>query len=64
MSKRILVISILAIASFFVACSEGDEVTPEMMQTQSAAPKSLPIVTVEQFVAPANPVETAYHHKR
>ena len=64
MSKRILAISILAIASFFVACSEGDEVTPEMMQTQAAAPKSLPIVTVEQFVAPANPVVTADQAKR
>ena len=50
MSKRILVISILAIASFFVACSESDEVTPEMIKSQSTAPKSLPIVTVEEFV--------------
>jgi hypothetical protein len=64
MSKRILVISILAIASFFVACSQGDEATPDMTQQQAAAPKSVPIVTVDQFTAPSSPVITEDQAKR
>lgn len=64
MSKRILAISILAIASFFVACSQGDETTPDMMKAQASAPKSLPIVTVDEFTAPASPVITEDQAKR
>lgn len=56
MSKRILAISILAIASFFVACSEEDQMTPDMQQAQAAAPKAVPIVEVDAFTAPASPV--------
>ena len=58
MSKRILAISILAIASFFVACNEGGDATPNMQSVQNVQPKSVPIVSVEQFVAPAEPVIT------
>ena len=64
MSKRILAISILAIASFFVACSQGDETTPDMIKAQASAPKSLPIVTVDEFTAPASPVITEDQAKR
>ena len=63
MSKRILAISILAIASFFVAC-EDEQVTPQVTQTQAMAPKSVPIVQVDPFTAPAEPVVTADQAKR
>ena len=58
MSKRILAISILAIASFFVACNDDADVKPNMDQVQSALPKSVPIVSVDAFVAPAERVIT------
>lgn len=64
MSKRILAISILAIASFFVACSESEQNTPEMQQATASEPKTLPIVQVDQFTAPAEPVVTADQAKR
>lgn len=63
MSKRILAISILAIASFFVAC-EDEQVAPQVTQTQATAPKSVPIVQVDPFTAPAEPVVTADQAKR
>ena len=63
MSKRILAISILAIASFFVAC-EDEQVTPQVVQNQAVAPKSVPIVQVDPFTAPAEPVVTAEQAKR
>ncbi len=56
MSKRILAISILAIASFFVACSQEDQATPDMQQVKANSPKAVPIVEVDAFTAPASPV--------
>lgn len=56
MSKRILAISILAIASFFVGCSQEEKITPEVIQAKVAAEKSAPIVEVAKFTAPASPV--------
>ena len=64
MSKRILAISILAIASFFIACNDDAEVKPNIEQVQSALPKSVPIVQVDPFTAPAEPVVTADQAKR
>ena len=58
MSKRILAISILAIASFFVACGDNSSDLPQVQQTAASAVKSVPIVNVDQFVAPAEPVIT------
>ena len=58
MSKRILAISILAIASFFVGCFEEDTDKPDMQQVQAIVPKSVPIVSVDQFTAPAEPIIT------
>ena len=58
MSKRILAISILAIASFFVACENDDGDQPQMQQVQANLPKSVPIVNVDPFTAPAEPVVT------
>lgn len=58
MSKRILAISILAIASFFVACNDDDANQPNMQQVQAVLPKSVPIVKVDPFTAPAEPVVT------
>ena len=58
MSKRILAISILAIASFFVACGDGSDAAPEMQNVQTVQAKSVPIVNVDKFVAPAEPVIT------
>lgn len=58
MSKRILAISILAIASFFVACENDDADQPQMQQVQANLPKSVPIVNVDPFTAPAEPIVT------
>ena len=58
MSKRILAISILAIASFFVACENDDGDQPQMQQVQANLPKSVPIVNVDPFTAPAEPIVT------
>lgn len=58
MSKRILAITFLIIASFFVACSEEQGDTPEMTQMQVITPKSQPIVQVDAFTAPSSPVIT------
>lgn len=55
MSKRVLAITFLIIASFFIACSEDEQVTPQV-QMPAAAPKSVPIVQVEAFTAPASSV--------
>lgn len=54
MSKRILAITFLIIASFFVACSEEEQVTPQV-QPQVTLPKAAPIVKVDAFTAPASP---------
>ncbi len=58
MSKRVLAITFLAIASFFVACSEEDQATPQVVQSQAAAPKAAPIVQVDTFTAPSEAVVT------
>ncbi|MCQ2055341.1 MAG: hypothetical protein MJY82_08635 [Fibrobacter sp.] len=59
MSKRILTVSLLAIASFFIACSEDEQVKPEVMQAQTTSARTVPIVQVDEFTAPASPVITA-----
>lgn len=64
MSKRLLTVSLLAIASFFVACSQEDQVTPDMVKNQVASPKAIPIVQVDEFTAPAKPVVTPEQAKR
>lgn len=56
MSKRILAITFLIIASFFVACSEEDQTTPQAVQAQAAVQKVAPIVEVDAFTAPSSPV--------
>ncbi len=56
MSKKILVILILATASFFVACNQEEKVTPEVIQAKVAAEKSAPIVKVDEFQSPSSPV--------
>ena len=58
MSKRILAISILAIASFFVGCIGEDAETSSKQQVQAIVPQSVPIVNVDPFTAPAEPVIT------
>ncbi len=63
LGKKILGITFLAVASFFVsanlvACGEENEAVPEM-QAQSQAPRSVPIVDVGVFNAPASSVITA-----
>ena len=56
MSKRILAISILAIASFFVSCSDKQ---PEANSAnQVVLPQSQPIVPVLPFTAPAKSTST------
>jgi hypothetical protein len=57
MSRRILKVALLMIASFlmaplFTACDSGDTDVPEMNQVQSSTPKSVPIVKVDAFTAP------------
>ena len=64
MSRRILKVALLMIASFFVAvaftaCDSADQNVPEMSQMQSSAPKSVPIVKVDAFTAPASSEITA-----
>ena len=53
MSKKILAISILAIASFFVSCLDSKGSDSQSGSTQVIVPKSQPIVTVLPFTAPA-----------
>lgn len=58
MSRRILKVALLMVASFFVApslvsCDKDEENVPEINQLQAPKPKAVPIVTVEQFTAPA-----------
>ena len=51
MSKKILLISLLAVASFFVSCSDKQpEAKPA---TQVVLPQSQPVVPVLPFTAPA-----------
>ena len=57
MSKKILVISILAIASFFVACDSGNTEVKATSQ-QVTLPKSQPVVSVLPFTAPAKSIIT------
>ncbi|MCQ2123998.1 MAG: hypothetical protein MJZ25_07410 [Fibrobacter sp.] len=59
MSKRILAITFLIIASFFIACTEEEQVKPQMEQLQVQTPKSVPIVQVDAFTAPASSVINA-----
>lgn len=56
MSKRILVISILMLASFFVSCSKDQDQRQSQQQAVVTAPKVEAIVKVEPFNAPASPV--------
>lgn len=56
MSKRILVISILILTSFFVSCSKDKAEQKTQQQTVVTAPKVEAIVKVEAFNAPASPV--------
>lgn len=63
MSRRILKVALLMIASFlvsplFVACDSAEENVPEINQLQAPKPKAVPIVTVEQFTAPSSSVVT------
>lgn len=63
LGKKILGITFMAIASFFVsanlvACGEEDEAVPQM-QSQVQAPRSVPIVEVGVFNAPSSSVITA-----
>jgi hypothetical protein len=57
MSKKILVISLLAIASFFVSCDSNNTEVKSSNQ-QVALPKSQPVVPVLPFMAPAKSVIT------
>jgi hypothetical protein len=64
MSRRILKVALLMIASFFVApvfvaCDSADENVPEMNQVQASTPKSVPIVQVDAFTAPTSSEITA-----
>ena len=52
MSKKVLVISLLAIASFFVSCG-SDNAEVKSTSQQVALPKSQPVVSVLPFTAPA-----------
>lgn len=45
---------VLTVASFFVACSQQDKVSEQVIQTQAKAPKAQPIVEVKSFKAPAS----------
>ena len=53
MSKKVLVISLLAIASFFVSCLDSKGSDTQANTNQVVVPKSQPIVTVLPFTAPA-----------
>lgn len=55
MSKRILAISILILASFFVACSQDEAEQKAEQKAAAALPRVEAIVKVEQFNVPANP---------
>jgi hypothetical protein len=59
MSRRILKVALLMIASFFVAatvtaCDSEEQNVPEMSQVQTSTPKSVPIVKVDAFTAPTS----------
>lgn len=56
MSKRILAITFLIIASFFIACSEEAQSDSQTQQTQVAPQKVAPIVEVDAFKVPQSPV--------
>jgi hypothetical protein len=57
MSKKILIISLLAVASFFVSCS--DKKQDAKPAAQVVLPQSQPIVPVLPFTPPAKSVITA-----
>jgi hypothetical protein len=64
MSRRILKVALLMIASFFVAatvtaCDSDEQNVPEMSQVQTSTPKSVPIVKVDAFTAPTSSEITA-----
>ena len=42
------------VATLFTACDSANQDTPEMSQVQSSAPKTIPIVKVDAFTAPAS----------
>jgi len=58
MSKRILVISILMLASFFVSCSKDQDQRQSQQQAVVTAPKVEAIVKVDPFKVPESPVIT------
>ncbi|MCQ2061426.1 MAG: hypothetical protein MJY47_07555 [Fibrobacter sp.] len=66
MSKRSLVISLLAAASFFVACGDVQQEQSAAAKQAAAvqAPENSPIVEVKPFTAPAQPVVTLEQAKR
>ena len=51
MSKKILAISLLAVASLFVSCDSKDDT--KAANTQAVMPKSKPILDKMPFTAPA-----------
>ena len=53
MSKKVLVISLLAIASFFVACLDSKNSDANSANKQVVLPQSQPIVAVLPFTAPS-----------
>ena len=56
MSKRILMISVLILTSFFVSCSKDKGEKQAQQQAVVTAPKIEAIVKVEPFNAPESPV--------
>ncbi|MCF0222056.1 MAG: hypothetical protein HUK19_07165 [Fibrobacter sp.] len=58
MTKRILAITFLIMASFFVACGSDEQPAPQV-GNMSNAPKSVAIVQVEPFTAPESSVINA-----
>lgn len=64
MSKRVLVITFLIIASFFIACNDEKAYEPDMVQAQVASPKMIPIVQVDEFKAPDSSVINSDRAKR
>lgn len=67
LGKKILGITFMAIASFFVsanlvACGEEEDAVPQIL-SQNVAPKTQPIVNVEAFQVPSSSVITAERAK-
>ncbi|MCF0215667.1 MAG: hypothetical protein HUK21_04260 [Fibrobacteraceae bacterium] len=54
MSKRILFVSVLALASLFVSCETEEETKIDAPVEQALSPKQVPIVKVDAFEPPAD----------